>query len=192
MSNRTVRRGRRRPPAVLTVDGTDLGDDGRWGMTGTVEVSRDVAADPAGAALLLTTSEALRWWPGLRVGPRDGEQAVAATIGSRRALERVRIEALPPRRTPTSFVARFQVSGGSYDRTDGVVTLVRHGAGTRATLALAGPRTDLVDPARRFSTGSPRRPRVAPRADRRRRCPLDAEGRPRRGGTGPDVPGASP
>ncbi len=122
-------------------------------MASTVQVSRDLAADPTGAALLLTSADALRWWPGLKVDAREGGHTLAVTVASRRTLERLHIEALPPRRTPTSFVARFQVSGGSYDRTDGAVTLVRHGDGTRATLALDGPREDLAVPARRFLDG---------------------------------------
>lgn len=134
--------------------------------TSRTEVSRDLAADPVSAALLLTTRAALEWWPGLRIvrggsvgGDGDGDGAdvgvggggaVPATLSAGRSVETVGIEALPPRRTATAFVAAFRVTGGSYGTTDGAVTLVRRPDGTRATLRLAGPRDDLEPAARRF------------------------------------------
>lgn len=116
------------------------------------EVSRDVAADPISTALLLTSAEALEWWPGLRVerGAAELGLVVPAILTAGRSAESVDIEALPPRRTPTAFVASFRVTGGSYGPTEGAVTLARQPAGTRATVQLDSPRGDLEPSARRF------------------------------------------
>jgi hypothetical protein len=93
-----------------------------------VEVVRDLAADPVSAALLLTSSTALEWWPGLRLERGTGEGgAMPVTLTSGRQSELVGIEALPPQRTATAFVARFRVSGGSYGTTDGAVSPVEMG-----------------------------------------------------------------
>lgn len=115
-----------------------------------LEVSRELAAEPVSAALLLTSATALEWWPGLRVDRREVGGTLAATVATGRTAEAVDIQALPPHRTPTAFVAGFRVTGGSYGTTDGAVTLIRRADGTHATLALEGPRADLEPAARQF------------------------------------------
>jgi hypothetical protein len=115
----------------------------------TVTAEQHIAADPLSTALLLTSHDALRLWPGLELGESTPSGQTAVIAVGRRG-EDVVIAALPPRRTPTSFVAGFRVVGGSFQTTEGAVTLDYAPGGTLARIVLDGPRDDLDAPARRF------------------------------------------
>jgi len=76
-------------------------------------VSRRIDADPTSTALLLAGPTAVDLWPGAsRVGERDGRLLVEAAPAVPRATEagpvRLAVRALPPRRTPTSYVTLFE------------------------------------------------------------------------------------
>ncbi|MCU1691311.1 MAG: hypothetical protein JWM64_402 [Frankiales bacterium] len=85
--------------------------------------TRQIAADPTSTALLLTGPAALELWPGVRrVGEAGGRALVETDLpSSRRTAATVR--ALPPRRTPTAFVTRFQWSGPELPGTSGELRL---------------------------------------------------------------------
>ena len=91
--------------------------------------ARRIAADPTSTALLLAGPAALELWPGVRrVGEAGGHALVEAVlpVGPRRPLSVVAqtaVRALPPRRTPTSFVTRFEWSGPGLPPTTGELTL---------------------------------------------------------------------
>lgn len=82
-------------------------------------VTRRIAADPTSTALLLAGPTAVDLWPGVRrVGELDGRVLVESAAdggpdgsGDRRTL--VTVDALPPRRTPTAYVARFSWSSAA-------------------------------------------------------------------------------
>ena len=92
-------------------------------------VVRRIGADPTSTALLLAGPAALELWPGVRrVGEAGGRALVEAELLSARAeSERVptaaSVRALPPQRTPTSFVTRFAWSGPGLPVTEGTLTL---------------------------------------------------------------------
>jgi hypothetical protein len=76
-------------------------------------VVRRIDADPTSTALLLAGPTAVDLWPGAaRVGERDGrllvEAAPAAPRGAGTEPVRLAVRALPPRRTPTSYVTLFE------------------------------------------------------------------------------------
>jgi len=88
-------------------------------------VVRRIGADPTSTALLLAAPAALELWPGVRrVGEAGGRALVEAELA---AAERVQtaasVRALPPQRTPTSFVTRFQWTGPGLPVTEGTLTL---------------------------------------------------------------------
>ena len=119
---------------------------------GTIHVERQIAADPVSTALLLTSPSAPEWWPGLHVTDRSGSRlrAVLSSHGDDACLE---LEALPPRRTPTSFIAHFTVYGGPFDPdtgSDGTVVLSYAQDGTHVAFTLDDPQGDLEADARRF------------------------------------------
>jgi hypothetical protein len=102
-----------------------------------IVLSRQVAAEPASLALLLAGPTAVELWPGARrVGEFGDRFTVQADFPDGEPGE-VHLKALPPHRTPTSFVIRFAYSGGGVPRTDGTITLTSQGNGsTRAQLTL--------------------------------------------------------
>ena len=121
-----------------------------------IRVARRVGADPTSTALLLAGPAALELWPGVRrVGEVNGRVLVEADLDP---LEdgvptAASVRALPPRRTPTSFVTRFAWTGPGLPVTDGVLTLgYAPGAdgapSTSAELALhsTGVAASRVDP----------------------------------------------
>ncbi|MDX6198881.1 MAG: hypothetical protein QOJ79_2032 [Actinomycetota bacterium] len=106
-----------------------------------IRLDRRIAADPTSTALLLAGPAALDLWPGVRrVGTVDGRVLVEADVAAlhRSTAATVRIE--PPRRTPTSFVTRFDWVGPSLPRTSGELTLTytagEDGPSTAARLVL--------------------------------------------------------
>lgn len=91
-------------------------------MTRT-QVSRRIAADPTSTALLLAGPTAFELWPGVRrVAEVSGRIVVEADVlPDRTAAASVR--ALPPRRTPTAYVSRFEWAGSGLPETRGELTL---------------------------------------------------------------------
>jgi hypothetical protein len=102
---------------------------------------RRIAADPTSTALLLAGPAALELWPGVRrVGVVADRVLVETEIPEQRAPTAATVRVGPPRRTPTSFVTRFEWVGPSLPPTTGELTL-SYGAGaegpdTIAVLAL--------------------------------------------------------
>src|SRR4051812_48463354 len=111
-----------------------------------VHVVRRIAADPTSTALLLSGPTALELWPGVRrVGDEHGHVLVEAALPVAADAEpptaAATVRALPPRRTPTSFVIRFDFTGDGVPRTAGELTLAAapgsgSGACTEADLRL--------------------------------------------------------
>lgn len=109
-------------------------------------VTRQIDADPTSTALLLAGPTALDLWPGLRrIGEAGGRLLVEAELFSARARpERVStaatVRALPPRRTPTSYITTFSWSGPGLPVTRGELVLhyapgaVRPGTTAQLTL----------------------------------------------------------
>ncbi|MCW2777182.1 MAG: hypothetical protein JWN17_907 [Frankiales bacterium] len=107
--------------------------------------TRHIAADPTSTALLLTGPAALELWPGVRrVGEAGGLALVETDLPSARTTAAT-VRALPPRRTPTAFVTRFQWSGPDVPGTSGLLRLSYVGGGEPATLAELELTSELVD-----------------------------------------------
>lgn len=102
-----------------------------------IVLSRQVTAEPASLALLLAGPTAVELWPGARrIGEFGDRLTVEADLPDGEQSE-VLLQALPPRRTPTSFVIRFEYSGDGIPRTNGTITLTSQGNGSsRVELAL--------------------------------------------------------
>jgi hypothetical protein len=89
-----------------------------------IRADRRIAADPTSTALLLAGPAALDLWPGVRrVGAVDGRVLVEAEIPEQRRSTAATVLVEPPRRTPTSFVTRFEWVGPLLPRTLGELTL---------------------------------------------------------------------
>ena len=102
--------------------------------------ARCISADPTSTALLLAGPTALDLWPGLRrVGEAGGRVLVEAEIPPGTATAAT-VRALPPQRTPTSYVTKFEWAGPSLPVTSGELTLAytpdADGPGTAAVLTL--------------------------------------------------------
>jgi hypothetical protein len=122
--------------------------------TGTTRtrVSRRIHADPTSTALLLAGPGALELWPGVRrIGEAGGRALVEADLhaaGSPTAAPQTAatVRALPPRRTPTAFVTRFEWAGPGLPLTAGELTLAYvpgdGAASTAATLLLHSTGVD--------------------------------------------------
>lgn len=102
-----------------------------------IVLSRQMAAEPASLALLLAGPTAVELWPGARrIGEFGDRLTVQADLPDGERSE-VHLQALPPRRTPTSFLIRFEYSGVGIPPTSGTITLTSQGNGsTRVELAL--------------------------------------------------------
>ena len=107
-------------------------------------VTRRISADPTSTALLLAAPAAVELWPGVRrVGEAGGRALVEAALPAvpQRGPSVVpqtaaTVRALPPRRTPTSFVTRFEWAGPGLPPTHGELTLAYLAGGpTPATAA---------------------------------------------------------
>ena len=87
-------------------------------------VSRRIAADPTSTALLLAGPAAMELWPGVRrVGDAGNRVLVEADLPADRGATAAAVRALPPRRTPTSYVTRFDWAGLGLPVTTGTLTL---------------------------------------------------------------------
>lgn len=104
----------------------------------TTRTTRAIAADPTSTALLLTGPAALELWPGVRRVGTAGPHALVETDlpSARRTAATVR--ALPPQRTPTAFVTRFEWAGPDLPGTSGELRLTYAAGpgGTHAELVL--------------------------------------------------------
>ncbi len=104
-------------------------------------VTRRIAADPTSTALLLAGPTAFELWPGVRrVADVGGRMVVETELAPNRPAA-ASVRALPPQRTPTSYVTRLEWSGPGLPRTAGELTLgyapTGDGeVGTHATLVL--------------------------------------------------------
>jgi hypothetical protein len=109
-----------------------------------IRADRRISADPTSTALLLAGPAAVDLWPGVRrVGAVDGRVLVEAELPSRLSTAAtVLVE--PPRRTPTSFVSRFEWVGPSLPRTRGELTLT-YAAGDEAPSTTASLVLDSDD-----------------------------------------------
>ena len=93
--------------------------------TTRTRVTRRIHADPTSAALLLAGPGALELWPGVRrIGEAGGRALVEAALAPEPAPQTAAtVRALPPRRTPTSFITRFEWAGPGLPVTAGELTL---------------------------------------------------------------------
>lgn len=103
--------------------------------------ARSIAADPTSTALLLAAPTALDLWPGVRrVGVVADRVLVEADIPEQRLSTAATVRVHPPRRTPTSFVTRFEWAGPALPGTSGELTLTYAGGAdhleTEAVLTL--------------------------------------------------------
>lgn len=86
-------------------------------------VTRRIAADPTSTALLLAGPTAFELWPGVRrVADVNGRMVVETELPEQRTAA-ASVRALPPRRTPTSYVSRFEWSGPGLPETSAELTL---------------------------------------------------------------------
>jgi hypothetical protein len=86
-------------------------------------VTRQIAADPTSTALLLAGPTAFELWPGVRRIADVGGRIVVETELDARRTAAASVRALPPRRTPTSYVTRFEWTGPGLPETSAVLTL---------------------------------------------------------------------
>jgi hypothetical protein len=92
--------------------------------TTRTRVTRRIQADPTSTALLLAGPGALELWPGVRrVGEAGGRALVEAELAPASPQTAATVRALPPRRTPTAFVSRFEWAGPGLPVTTGELTL---------------------------------------------------------------------
>ncbi|HUR51068.1 MAG TPA: hypothetical protein VMZ11_02980 [Mycobacteriales bacterium] len=92
------------------------------GTATRTRVVRQIAADPTSTALLLAGPTALELWPGLRrVAEVSGRVVVEADIAD--AARAASVRALPPQRTPTAYLTRFEWAGPGLPATTGELTL---------------------------------------------------------------------
>lgn len=86
-------------------------------------VTLRIAADPTSTALLLAGPTAFELWPGVRrVAEVSGRMVVETDLTPDR-LAAASVRALPPQRTPTSYVTRFEWTGTSLPSTSAELTL---------------------------------------------------------------------
>ena len=93
-------------------------------QTFRVTVRRRISADPTSTALLLAAPSACELWPGVhRVGEvPEGLLVETVLPGPPDVPDRTTtaiVRALPPRRTPVTFVSHFEVTGTGLPETSG-------------------------------------------------------------------------
>jgi hypothetical protein len=115
------------------------------GTATRTRVIQRIAADPTSTALLLAGPTAFELWPGVRrIAEVSGRMVVETDIRTHAAPDRLAaasVRALPPRRTPTSYVTRFEWAGPGLPETTGELTLgyaptAAGDVGTHASLVL--------------------------------------------------------
>ena len=93
------------------------------GTATRTRVTRRIAADPTSTALLLAGPTAFELWPGVRrVAEVSGRMVVETDLAPDRPAA-ASVRALPPQRTPTSYVTRFEWAGPGLPATTGELTL---------------------------------------------------------------------
>ena len=93
------------------------------GAATRTRVTRRIQADPTSTALLLAGPTAVELWPGVRrVADVRGAMVVETDLTPERAVA-ASVRALPPHRTPTSYVTRFEWAGPGLPATTGELTL---------------------------------------------------------------------
>lgn len=112
-----------------------------------LRATRQIDADPTSTALLLAGPTALDLWPGVRrVGEVGGRVLVEADLrddavdAASGTVTAATVRALPPRRTPTSYVTAFAWIGPGLPVTEGELVLTyapgSQRPGTTAVLTL--------------------------------------------------------
>jgi hypothetical protein len=86
-------------------------------------VRRHIHADPTSTALLLAAPSAFELWPGVHRVAEVGGRAVVEAALTTRPHAAATVRALPPRRTPSSYVSRFEWAGPGLPATTGELTL---------------------------------------------------------------------
>lgn len=87
-------------------------------------ITRRIAADPTSTALLLAGPTAIELWPGTRrIGGAGRFALVETELPAAAGVTAATVRALPPHRTPTSYVTRFTFSGPGLPATEGTLTL---------------------------------------------------------------------
>ena len=122
--------------ALEAAHAADVADAART----VTRAARRIAADPTSTALLLAGPTAMDLWPGVRrVGDTGGRVLVEAALDEA-ARTSAAVRALPPQRTPTAFVTRFEWAGPDLPLTAGELTLGyapgAEGPATSASLVL--------------------------------------------------------
>ena len=111
-------------------------------------VTQRISADPTSIALLLAGPTAFELWPGVRRVTEVGGRVVVETDLAPDRLTAASVRALPPRRTPTSYVSRFAWVGPGLPDTEAVLTLDYAtaddgNAATSATLVLVSSGVEV-------------------------------------------------
>jgi len=116
----------------------------------STRVTRRISADPTSVALLLADPTTAELWPRLSrlESAETGDDLVGIEVGSIAAGLRV----LPPRRTPTAFVLRFDVDTVEQVHVEGRLELTHTDSDALATDAVLELRAehDLADDAAEF------------------------------------------
>ena len=113
------------------------------GTTTRTRITQRIAADPTSTALLLAGPTALELWPGLRrVAEVSGRVVVETDIQDVPAAASVR--ALPPQRTPTSYLTRFEWAGPGLPATTGELVLTYASSRTGTAAGEIGTSAELV------------------------------------------------
>jgi hypothetical protein len=86
-------------------------------------LTRRIAADPTSTALLLAGPTAFELWPGVRRVADVGGRVVVETELAEQRTAAASVRALPPRRTPTAYISRFEWSGPGLPETTAELTL---------------------------------------------------------------------
>ena len=110
-------------------------------------VTRRIAADPTSTALLLAGPTAVELWPGVRRVGEAGDRALVETeLTSSGSTTAAAVRALPPRRTPTSYVTSFEWTGHGLPSTKGTLTLAYAPAGDGTLATHAALQLESAEP----------------------------------------------
>lgn len=101
-----------------------------------LRTARRIAAHPTSTALLLAAPTAFALWPGIRLVAQVAGRAMVETDLPPALPTAATVRALPPRRTPTAYVCRFEWTGPDLPATTGTLTLGYAAGATEATLVL--------------------------------------------------------